>query len=226
MSLCHSKTGSSKKRLKCLQQQVSKPQSFQIFSTFATVDPTRPNTTHDIMMLSCLMAQDVKSVTTKCDHLLDRTYAECRHNPRRCWLWGSWIRTHTHTHTHTTQPTDKSATAQPVMWRTDRYRIASRSGSRPAYIDICPDDTRHCHQHTRPAHYRPGSAAPDSLKQCRTHNKCTQWLVEGPHGRRSSTCRVHTRRYSQHTRYDTRCYFNVRSKADISQLNLPHGTDN
>ena len=25
---------------------------------------------------------------------------------------------------------------------------------------------------------------------------------------------------------DTRCYFNVRSKADISQLNLPHGTDN
>jgi len=28
------------------------------------------------------------------------------------------------------------------------------------------------------------------------------------------------------TRYDTRCYFNVRSKADMSQLNLPHGTDN
>ena len=27
-------------------------------------------------------------------------------------------------------------------------------------------------------------------------------------------------------RYDTRCYFNVLSKADISQLNLPHGTDN
>ena len=27
-------------------------------------------------------------------------------------------------------------------------------------------------------------------------------------------------------RYDTRCYFNVRSKADMSQLNLPHGDDN
>ena len=27
-------------------------------------------------------------------------------------------------------------------------------------------------------------------------------------------------------RYDTRCYFNLRSKADMSQLNLPHGTDN
>ena len=25
---------------------------------------------------------------------------------------------------------------------------------------------------------------------------------------------------------DTRCYFNVRSKADISQVNLSHGTDN
>ena len=29
-----------------------------------------------------------------------------------------------------------------------------------------------------------------------------------------------------HFSYNTRCYFNVRSKADISQLNLPHGTDN
>jgi len=27
-------------------------------------------------------------------------------------------------------------------------------------------------------------------------------------------------------RYDTRCYINVRSKADMSQLNLPPGTDN
>ena len=26
-------------------------------------------------------------------------------------------------------------------------------------------------------------------------------------------------------RYDTRCYFKVRSKADMSQLNLPHGND-
>jgi len=28
------------------------------------------------------------------------------------------------------------------------------------------------------------------------------------------------------TRYDTRCYFNVRSKADMSQLNLPHRNNN
>jgi len=25
--------------------------------------------------------------------------------------------------------------------------------------------------------------------------------------------------------HDTRCYFNVRSKADMSQVNLPHGND-
>ena len=28
------------------------------------------------------------------------------------------------------------------------------------------------------------------------------------------------------SRYDTRRYFNVRSKANMSQFNLPHGTDN
>ena len=26
--------------------------------------------------------------------------------------------------------------------------------------------------------------------------------------------------------YNTRCYFNVRSKVDMSRLNLPHGNDN
>ena len=26
--------------------------------------------------------------------------------------------------------------------------------------------------------------------------------------------------------YDTRCYINVRSEANMSQLNLPHATDN
>ena len=31
--------------------------------------------------------------------------------------------------------------------------------------------------------------------------------------------------FSLTIRYDTRCYFNVRSKADISQLNLPHTTE-
>jgi len=32
--------------------------------------------------------------------------------------------------------------------------------------------------------------------------------------------------YCLQDRYDTRCYFNVHSKADMSQLNLMHGNDN
>ena len=40
------------------------------------------------------------------------------------------------------------------------------------------------------------------------------------------SCAEHLTVESYTIRYDTRCYFNVRSKADISQLNLPHGTDN
>ena len=31
---------------------------------------------------------------------------------------------------------------------------------------------------------------------------------------------------SDTVRYDTRCYFNVQSKADMSHLNLPHRTNN
>ena len=34
---------------------------------------------------------------------------------------------------------------------------------------------------------------------------------------------VHDKELWTKDRYDTRCYFNVRSKADISPLNLPHG---
>ena len=30
---------------------------------------------------------------------------------------------------------------------------------------------------------------------------------------------------SKELRYDTRCYFNVRLKADMNRLNLPHGDD-
>jgi len=38
---------------------------------------------------------------------------------------------------------------------------------------------------------------------------------------------VLARNFAEYTiRYDTTCYFNVRSKADMSRLNLPHGNDN
>jgi len=35
-----------------------------------------------------------------------------------------------------------------------------------------------------------------------------------------------SQQYRPTIRYDTKYYFNVRSKAHMSQLNLPHGTDN
>jgi len=40
-----------------------------------------------------------------------------------------------------------------------------------------------------------------------------------------TVCVLWTDTVANTIRYDTRCYVNVRSKADISQLNLPHGTD-
>ena len=51
---------------------------------------------------------------------------------------------------------------------------------------------------------------------------------QGRHSRSSDASRRYHYCYNfslfSATRYDTRCYFNVRSKADMSQLNLPHGT--
>jgi len=53
-----------------------------------------------------------------------------------------------------------------------------------------------------------------------------------PYSPRPSLCRdlrlphpptPHVHQVSNTIRYDTRCYFDVRSKADTSQLNLPHG---
>ena len=40
----------------------------------------------------------------------------------------------------------------------------------------------------------------------------------------SRLCHLHLPKSVFTIRYDTRCYFNVRSKANMSQLNLPHGT--
>jgi len=62
------------------------------------------------------------------------------------------------------------------------------------------------------------------------HNNCSQYsrcLLEVDWVGQPAPFPNRTISDQQHgIRYDTRCYFNVRSKADISQLNLPHGTDN
>ena len=57
------------------------------------------------------------------------------------------------------------------------------------------------------------------------------WHLETPRNTKvtlseNNTTTTVLRPLSVTIRYDTRYYFNVRSKADISQLNLPHGTDN
>jgi len=57
--------------------------------------------------------------------------------------------------------------------------------------------------------------------------KVTAPAADAPCSSRSiSPARARPTAANDTIRYDTRCYFNVRSKADISQLNLPHGTDN
>jgi len=50
-----------------------------------------------------------------------------------------------------------------------------------------------------------------------SRDDCIVSAVITKYGQRTLLCSI---------RYDTRCYFNVRSKADISQLNQPHGTNN
>ena len=47
--------------------------------------------------------------------------------------------------------------------------------------------------------------------------KCKHFFSNKTHG--SNFIKQH----SETTRYDTRCYFDVRAKADMNQLNLPHG---
>ena len=63
---------------------------------------------------------------------------------------------------------------------------------------------------------------PNSCKHANLHAEYTQAMTQMSVRKLADANAFHVHRI----RYDTRCYFNVRSKADISQLNLPHGTDN
>ena len=59
---------------------------------------------------------------------------------------------------------------------------------------------------------------------------CDPWIAfDGPlqaRGPETAKARSSTVVAYVTIRYDTRCYFDVRSKANMSQLNLTHGTDN
>jgi len=46
------------------------------------------------------------------------------------------------------------------------------------------------------------------------------------YGRSAIFVALHTYTCTKIIQYDTRCYFNVQLKADMSQFNLPHGTNN
>ena len=61
-----------------------------------------------------------------------------------------------------------------------------------------------------------------NLASKKAFNKSPYWrAVVEPISKRSSVSR-----FLLTIRYDTRCYINVRSKANMSQLNLPHATNN
>ena len=66
---------------------------------------------------------------------------------------------------------------------------------------------------------------PGERDTARNNARCTQ-ARKATHGLDGQHQDVDRALRGRVIRYDTRCYFNVRSKADISQLNLPHGTDN
>jgi len=74
----------------------------------------------------------------------------------------------------------------------------------------------------------------DCRQRRRIQSDCSAEGTEVEEGVRRSASKVIVsrnatllRRYErERERRDTRCYFNMQSKADTSQLNLPHGTNN
>ena len=61
----------------------------------------------------------------------------------------------------------------------------------------------------------------ETLKPAKGHTQWLKWKIWGDGTPFSAWAPKFQR---GQIRYDTRCYFNVRSKADISQLNLLHGS--
>ena len=77
----------------------------------------------------------------------------------------------------------------------------------------------------RPTEVQISHIAYDRLQRKMSSQNCPfAWGDPSPHPTHDFLSAAES--ISRTIRYDTRCYFNVRSKADMSQLNLPHGTDN
>ena len=112
------------------------------------------------------------------------------------------IHTHTHTHTHT----------HPFNGPFSRTTWVSRYQKGKTNLDFTEARDSEWQWHQL------GHLQVCTLLQTDNHasNPSLSFLQA-----RCPTCRP-----TNNIRYDTRCYFNVRSKADMSQLNLPHGTNN
>jgi len=84
---------------------------------------------------------------------------------------------------------------------------------------------RQTDRQTRSSHYfTPLSGAEPRSNRYSLQAALTDWPTRAVlFQTRNSTVAEKPRGALCQLRCDTRCYFNVRSKADISQLNLPHG---
>jgi len=84
-----------------------------------------------------------------------------------------------------------------------------------------------------PVHCRSAADAAVSAGSSESETERTRDLQERDefasrlrHKDEERTRRVMSKSEQKVIRYHTRCCYNMQSKADMSQLNLPHGTDN
>ena len=106
------------------------------------------------------------------------------------------------------------------------------------WLSAAPSDVRRPGRQSRDAAWMPPSTSARHWSTRWTSSLMSHCPAGRPTSRHAAahTDRAYTTQQSQAAainttqydtiRHDTRCYFNVRSKADISQLNLPHWTDN
>ena len=119
---------------------------------------------------------------------------------------------------------------QLTMWMTSGFSgiVNSLIEQKVLLISINQSINFYLLKMSRDTHKRLFNCEQDNMAETNTNSCPTNKLY---YERKRKTQRVqNSLRWRAHTLYqvlyDTRCYFNVRSKADISQLNLPHGTDN
>jgi len=84
----------------------------------------------------------------------------------------------------------------------------------------------HCRSAADAAVVAGSSESESEMERTRDLQERDEFASRLRHKDEEHTRRVMSKSEQKVIRYDTRCYYNVRLKADMSQLNLPHGTDN